>query len=157
PDGPARTRAAATARTVRVLMASPDPDRFATTLAPGIEFIDHRPLGFPPRHGAEQQIEGYRSYLGVATDIALGVGGRLTLEPDRLLVRWTERGTARASGGTYERQFLMLWIFGSDALVIHNELFAADREAEALARLDALTGKRATDTARRVRPNAATA
>src|SRR5262249_49704542 len=90
-DGPERTRATATARTVGGRLAPPDPDRFATPLARGIEFIAHRPLGFPPRHGAEQQLEGYRNYFDVATDIAIGVDDILSLAPDRLLVRWTER------------------------------------------------------------------
>ena len=85
----------------------------------------------------------------------------LGLRSDALLVRWTNLGTERAGGGAYERQFLRLCVFGADGLLTRIELFDADRDAEALARFDELTPlaarTRAPRSARRVRPNAATA
>ena len=43
---------------------------------------------------------------------------------------------ARAGGGAYERQFLILWVFGAHGLLTCVEWFDADREEEALARFD---------------------
>jgi hypothetical protein len=66
----------------------------------------------------------------------------VALRPDALLVRWTNSGTLRATGGTYERRLLLLWVFGPDGLVTYMEQFDADRDAEALARFDELTNLR---------------
>jgi ketosteroid isomerase-like protein len=73
-----------------------------------------------------------------------------------LLVRYTNSGTDRSSGGRFERRFLSLEVFGDNGLLRHWEHFHTDSEAEALARLDALTAPRGA-ARRPVRPNAATA
>src|SRR6185369_8241707 len=61
PDGPARTRAAATARTVAAMGRAPDLDRLAAAFAPGIEAVDHRILGTYSASGAQAVLKGYRA------------------------------------------------------------------------------------------------
>jgi hypothetical protein len=53
-------------------------------------------------------------------------------------VRRTHSGTDRAGGGSYERPFILLAIFGPDGLHTRLEYFDADHDAEALARFDEL-------------------
>src|SRR5262249_26626271 len=158
PDGPARARAAATARSVEALLDPFNIDRIAGALHPEIEFLDHRPLGFEPTRGAEQLLPRLRTLETVATDVAVGIDDVLSLRSNGLLVRWTQRGTAREGGGTFETTLLVLWVFGPDGLATHQETFPSDNEAEAVARFDELTAP--SPAARRrggaVRPNAAT-
>jgi class 3 adenylate cyclase/ketosteroid isomerase-like protein len=157
PEGPARARAAATARSVAAALGPADPDRWAKALAPAIEFTDHRSgglLGFV--RGAETILRGMRGLLEVAGDLAFTVDDVLDLRSDSLLVRCTNVGTVRASGGAYERQYLQLLAFGSDGLATRAEWFDADRDAEALARFDELAVAVPRPT-RRARSNAATA
>jgi hypothetical protein len=168
PDGPARGRAAATARAVAALFGPLEIDRYAMAIAPTIEFVDHRPLGLPSGRGVGQQVQLLRSLLDLSSDIVMRTDEVLVLRSDALLVRWTNFGTMRVGGGAYERHFLMLWIFGADGLVARNEIFAADRDTEALARFDELTGelrlprlavvpsRTAEKRERRVQANAAT-
>ena len=54
-------------------------------------------------------------------------------------MRRTFSGTDRAGGGAFERQFIQLWIFASDGLIVRIEYFDIDRDDEALARFDELT------------------
>jgi hypothetical protein len=166
PDGPARTRAAATARSIAVVVGPVDVDRYATAFAPAVESVDHRILGTWSARGAEALLQHYRSVLELADDVAIREDEVLGLRSNALLLRRTHSGTARAGGGAYERQYLALSGFGADGLVRLNELFDCDREAEALARFDELVGEppaprsapAPSHTAeRRVRPNAATA
>jgi len=139
PDGPERACAAATARAVVAALAPLDVDRLATALAPDIKFIDHRRLGLPPLSGAEAVLRGIRSVHAAARDITTCVLDVLALRCDALLVRWTEIGTESAGGGEYERRFLRLTVFGSDALLAHLEHFDTEALDEALARFDKLT------------------
>src|SRR5262249_10275018 len=91
----------------------------------------------------------------------------LALRDYALLVRWTNFGTDRTSGGAYERHFLWLGVSGTDGLLTRIELFDADRDDQALARFDVLTSAppapstgaaaRASGRRRRLQPNAATA
>ncbi|HJQ85156.1 MAG TPA: nuclear transport factor 2 family protein [Candidatus Binatia bacterium] len=159
PPGPQRVRAAATARSVATLLLETEVARVATAFDPGIDFLDHRPLGLPSQHGTEQHVKGLQSLRDVSGDIGKRIDDVLALEPGAFLVRWTQFGTARAGGGTYERTFLCLYVFGPDGLATRNELFAAEREAEALARFEALAAEPTAPEARarRVRPNGATA
>src|SRR5204862_7275248 len=97
-----------------------------------------------------------------ATDFSVQVDDVLGLRSNGLVVRWTQRGTARDGRGAFETTLLMLWVLGPDGLATHNELFAVDREAEALARFDELTAEPmaapsrvAERRMRRVRANAA--
>ena len=170
PDGSARARAAATARSVAATLGPLDLDRYGTALAADIAFIDHRSLlGLPSKHRAEEYLQHLRSLFDVADNLATRADDVLALRPDALLARWTNLGTARSGGGAFERQFLVLFVFGSDGLVTRNELFDSDHDDEALARFDELTAelakarfaavpsRAAAKRERRVRPNAATA
>ncbi|HXJ34119.1 MAG TPA: nuclear transport factor 2 family protein [Candidatus Eisenbacteria bacterium] len=140
-DGPARTRAAATARSVAAMLGPVDPDRIATGYAPAVEAVDHRVLGTWSARGAEAVLQHHRSLREVAVDIAVREDDVLGLGSDALLVRRTHVGTDRAGGGAYERVFLMLWVFGTDGLVTRIEYFDVDAEADALARFDALAAE----------------
>src|SRR5262249_45385831 len=71
--------------------------------------------------------------------IANRVDDIFRVRPDAALLRVTNSGIDRRSGGTYERPFLLLWVFGADGLMTHAELFDVDQEDEALARFDELT------------------
>jgi tetratricopeptide (TPR) repeat protein len=141
PDGPARTQGAATARSVTVLVRPPDLDRYATAIAPALEYVDRRTLGMGSAHGAKAYMRGLRVMLEVADDIATRVDDILALRADALLVRWTQSGTERAGGGAFERDLLRLLVFGTDGLLAHHEQFDTDRDDEALARFDELTGE----------------
>jgi ketosteroid isomerase-like protein len=147
PDGPARTRAAVTARSVAVLLEPADPDRYAESLAPAIEFVDHRRLiSLGSAHGAEAVLRGVRTLLSLSlvNDAVGRVADLLGLQSDAILIRWTISGTVRASGGAYERQYLQLWTFGADGLATRIEWF--DLDDEALARFDALTADPAAES-----------
>ena len=63
PDGPARIRAAATARSVAAVLGPHDPDRYAAAFAPTIEVVDHRTLGTWSARGAEAVLQNERGWL----------------------------------------------------------------------------------------------
>ncbi len=145
PAGQERSRAAATARSVAAMVAPPDLDRYASALAPDVVFVDHRTVGFASGRGANTLLRGFRSLFDLADDLTTRVDDVLGLEPGVLLLRWTIAGTDRTSGGAFESEFLLLWLFGPDGLVVHDETFDADREAEAITRFDALVGSTAAE------------
>src|SRR5262249_52032650 len=88
PDGSARARAAATARSVAALPGRPfDLDRYATALAPDVESVDHRTLGTWSARGAEALLQHYRSLLEVAPDVAMGEDDILGLRAAESLQR----------------------------------------------------------------------
>ncbi len=148
PDGPTRARAAATARAVAAMVASPDLERYASALAPDVAFVDHRTVGFASGSGADTLLLGFRSLFELADELTTRVEDVLRLEPDAVLLRWTVTGVDRATGGAFESEFLLLWVFGPDGRVGHDETFDAHRAAEAMARFDALVGgTAATSTA----------
>jgi len=138
PDGPARRRATATAGAVAAMVAPPDLDRYGAALAPSVEFKDHRTVGFSAGRGATNLLRGFRSLLELAADVATRVDDVVCLEPGAMLLRWTVSGIDRRSGGAFESAFLLLWVFGPEGLIIHDETFDAAREVEALARFEAL-------------------
>jgi class 3 adenylate cyclase len=158
PDGPARARAAATARSLATFFGPIDAGLWATAIAPGAEFVDHRHLGFEPARGAEAFLRVVRSLLEIAGDTANRVDDVLDLRPDALLLPLTNLGTL-GTGGAYERRMIQVCLFGADGLVARLEMFDTDRDVEALARFDELTAERPAPAPmrRRVRPNAATA
>ncbi len=141
PDGPARTRAAATARSVQYLAGPADLDAACATLAPTAELVDHRLLGFGSIRGIEALREYYRA-LFETESFAFRVDDVLRLESDAILILHTTAGTARTGGGAYERRFLQLISWGDDGLTARVEHFVEDREAEAFARFDELTAAR---------------
>ena len=87
-------------------------------------------------------IGNFRSMFALAADAVLSVNDILALRSDMVLVRRTQSGTDRASGGPYERPSLGLWVFGIDGLLTRLEWFDLDREEEALARFDELATAR---------------
>src|SRR5262249_13036857 len=142
--------------------------------APDVEVVDHRIMGTWSARGAKAIVEHFRSVLELADNIASSFDDVLGLRPDALLWRGTHAGTIRDGGGAYERPFLLLSLFAPDGLVARQEDFDADRDAEAVPRLDGLVLRRAwpeqgrrveglmaesaaVRPARRVRANAATA
>src|SRR5262249_21432744 len=160
PAGPARDRAAATARSVATLLGSFDLERWAPAIAADVQFVDHRSLvGFGSMRGAQAMLRVVATNFEVADDVVVRCDQVIAAEPDALLVRSTISGKARVGGGAYEREIVRLCRFGPDGLLTHNELFDVGREAGALARFDELASASApsTEAIRRVRPNAATA
>jgi class 3 adenylate cyclase len=139
PEGEQRERAATTARSLAVLQGPADIDVWVAAMAPDMEQVDHRLLGTWSARGAAEVLGHLRALLEVS-DGALRVDDVLGASPDLLLVRQTHAGTDRASGGRYERVFLSLVAFARDGRVSRFEFFEPDREAEALARFDALVG-----------------
>ncbi len=158
PEGPERERAATTARAVAAMVTASLEQDFAASIAPGFEAIDHRLVGHESV-GAEELQRGFAAWRELTDAVQIRVDDVLALSSDALLRRSTNSGIVRASGGAFERSVLMLSAYGPDGRVTRTELFDADREAEALARFDALVTAPATPhaVARRVRPNAATA
>src|SRR5262249_31473984 len=138
PEGPARARAAATARSVAMRVGPVDLDRFAEAFAPDIEVVDHRVLGTWSAHGAEAVLQTLRSLVDLSHGVVVHYDDILALRSDALLVRVTVVGTACAGGGAYERLYLGLLAWGADGLVTRWEHFDVDRDAEALARFDEL-------------------
>src|SRR5262245_37093114 len=157
PEGPARARAAATARSVAMRVGAVDLDRFAEAFAPDIEVVDHRVLGTWSAHGAEAVLQNLRSLLDLSHGVVVHYDDILALRSDALLVRVTVVGTACAGGGAYERLYLGLLAWGADGLVTRWEHFDVDRDAEALARFDELAAGPVAvrPVQRRVRANAA--
>jgi hypothetical protein len=99
------------------------------------------PLGAVALKGRSETVAAYRVVsLELADNVATRFDEVLGLQADALLVRATHSGTARAGGGSYERQFFLLDVFAADGSVARQEYFDADCDAEALARFDALTG-----------------
>lgn len=162
PEGPARTRAAATARGVMASLAfDPDPDAWTAGLAADVEFIDHRTLGLPSGRGVEEMVDRYRTFSGLAEGLNAETLDVVRLEPSGLLMRGTMSGTGRASGGAFELHSLAIFLFGPDGLLTRYEIFEPDAEAAAHARFDALyaapTASLSPPIRRRLRPNAASA
>jgi len=140
PAGPARERAEATARTVHKTRDAHYLRLLPEVLAPDVECVDHRVLGTWNARGLGAMQQHVRSLPEVAEDIVFRVDDVLGSATETLLERWTHIGTGRAGGGTYERPFLLLQVFGADGRVTRWEWFDVDHEAEALARFDALMG-----------------
>jgi hypothetical protein len=76
--------------------------------------------------------------LDLAPDFAGRYEDVLALDADAILFRATFFGTSLESGGAFENRFCVLFAYGADGRVEVAEVFEADDEAEALARLDAL-------------------
>src|SRR5262249_6386724 len=62
PAGPERERAAATARSVAVVIDIVDPDRWATVLSPTVEWGGQGSAVYPPGRGAETMLKAIRGY-----------------------------------------------------------------------------------------------
>ena len=146
PEGPERDRAAAIARVVATNVGRLDLERYAASLAPDVEAIDRRTLGLETARGTENFLNSLRSLLEIAPDAANRFDDILALRPDAYLVRQTNFGTDRTSGGIFERPFLLLWIAGADGLIERMEQFDADQIEAAFARWDELTAAPSAST-----------
>src|SRR5207245_10008974 len=89
PDGPARTRAAATARSVAAWNGLIDPERLATVMAPSIDCVDHRSLHTWSARGAEEVLGHWRGQIDLAAGFAVRDDDVVALAPDASLVRQT--------------------------------------------------------------------
>ena len=150
PEGTARDAAETVARATRAIFEAPEPERLAAVFARDVELVDRSSVGTWSARGRDAALRQFRSLLEVAGRIEMRDYEILRIEPRASLVRRTHCGTDRVNGGSYETRFLLLMMFGSDGLVTRVEWFDADREAEALARFDALTAESARSK-RRVR------
>jgi class 3 adenylate cyclase/tetratricopeptide (TPR) repeat protein/ketosteroid isomerase-like protein len=139
PEGPARTRATAIAGSVAATGNLSDLERFAAAIAPDVEAVDHRTVGYGTLHGAEAALATLRALLELSETAAFRTDDVLALNTGALLVRGTNAGTLRDGGGTFERAACVLMVFGGDGRIMRWEQFDAEREEEALARFDALT------------------
>jgi hypothetical protein len=141
PAGPARERAAATARSVATLLQWSDRRQLEAAFEPGVEGLDHRIAGF----GSVRGIEQFRPWFETAWEMADGLVEHfdefLVAQPNALVVRCTTTGRERAGGGAFEWPHLRLYLFGGSGLVTRVEVFDAGREQEALARFDELTAE----------------
>ena len=141
PQGSERQRAAEIARTVTGLTVGAVPDPawdLAAHLAPDIEYVDHRTIGFPSVHGAEAMLAWFDAMFAVAKEPRDPHRRALVVEPDMLAYRVTSSGVDRIGGGRYEKELISIWVFGPDARLTRFEQFDPDREDQALARVDAL-------------------
>jgi hypothetical protein len=141
--GPERARAATIARAVSRWVGPFELEAAASVLAPAVESVDHRILGTWSVAGKDALLAHLHALVTVAEGVVVREDDVLALRHDALLVRCTHCGTDRASGGPYERPHLMLLGLGGDGLVTRFEWFDLDRDAEALARFDALAASEA--------------
>jgi ketosteroid isomerase-like protein len=145
PEGPARARAAATARSVAVWNGSIDLNRLSSAFDPSYRNIDHRFFGTWSTGSAAETLRHYRLQLDLAPDFAGRYDEVFAVNARALVARMTFLGTARDSGGPFENQLCTLIRFGADGRITHGEVFEAEQVVEALARFDELSG-RGTDS-----------
>src|SRR5262249_50290361 len=116
PDGPARTRGAAIARSA-ALSLRPYLHRLAEAYAPAMEVVHHRTRGTGSGRGAEEFLRHWGPVFDLAEDLAIHYDDVLAVQPDALLVSSIQSGTYRLSGGAYEVALLVLCTFGTDGLI----------------------------------------
>ncbi len=158
PEGPERERAAAVARAIAAMNGPIDLDRLAATYAPATQIRDHRVLSTWSAQSAEEGLRHWRLQLELAPNVAGRYDDVLALGLDAVVVQMTFCGTGRDSGGAFENRICVVFRFGADGRVTDTEVFEAEREADALARFDALVAGTPVQVPirRRVRANAAT-
>ncbi|TFH25446.1 MAG: DUF4440 domain-containing protein [Myxococcales bacterium] len=140
PGGLDRDRAEVTARAMSAYVDASDVDRWAPLVAPDVASVDHRVLGTWSARSWKELRAHFDSLFALASGVEFRVDDVLALSPEALLVRTMNSGITLASGGAYERPFLLLAVCGSDGLVKNSEYFDLGCEAEALARFDELVG-----------------
>ncbi len=148
PDGPERTRAAAVASSLAIWDGPFDADRGMSVLAPSFVCVDHRSLGTWSTEGRDEWAQHWRGQAELAAGFSRRDDDIFVLAPGALVTRRCFFGINRATGGPFENVVIGLDIFGADGLRTRCELFESDREAEALARFDALVGLPGEPTAR---------
>jgi class 3 adenylate cyclase len=141
PEGPERARAAATTRSVRVVVpGSFDLDGYTEAFRSDVAIVDHRVLGLGSSVGPQMLFRSMAAAQEVGDQLMSRPQDVLALTHDALLLQWLASGVGRESGGAFEWAFLRLFIFDPDGRVARYELFDADREGEALARFEQLVG-----------------
>src|SRR5262249_56720055 len=116
-----------------------DLEGYRAGIAPQVEFVDRRMVGFPSGHGVQELLRAISTVLEAADDVATRIDGILDARPDAFLVRWTTSGTDRTSHGSFEWQFLRLCTFRAPRRLTPGQQIESDPEAEALAGLDEVT------------------
>jgi class 3 adenylate cyclase/tetratricopeptide (TPR) repeat protein/ketosteroid isomerase-like protein len=154
PEGSQRERAVATARAVG-WMSTSSSGVSGEVFSPAFEAVDHRITGYGALEGSAAQ-STIKTWRELADDFQVRIDDVLAVTPDALLRKSTNSGFWRESGGAFARTVCALSVFGPDGLVVRHETFEADREAEALARFDALVVGAPPSPPRRVHANAAT-
>ena len=97
-------------------------------------------MGWGAATGPELLFRGMEQARVVGDQLESRPQDVLALTHDALLLRWLASGVGRESGGRFEWGFLRLFLFDADGRVARYELFEDDREAEAIARFEALVG-----------------
>jgi len=156
PEGPARVRAAAVARSIRSLLGV---NKDWSSLAPDFVSHDHRHTGAGELRGAAALIESFAAMHDLAIDLVYRIDDIVHLDEDALSAIGTNFGTDKLGGGAFERPVCMAWMFRVDGLIHRWDTFEPEDIAAVRAHLDArLPAKRAPllPVRPRVRPNAAT-
>ena len=115
-----------------------DLDTLAANIAPDIDFVDHRRLGFEPTHGRAAFIALVRSLREASSDSDQHADRILAAEPHALLLRMTNTGTDQATGGRFERHFVRAFVAGAEGIE-RIEQFEIEDEREAFVRFGELT------------------
>jgi ketosteroid isomerase-like protein len=110
--------------------------RFEAVLAPALEVIDHRGLGFQ-RRTRDDYVSSSRALLELAPDMRSRNLAQPRATPDGAVALWHFSGTY-GDGTPFERPFVILSLM-RDGVVHHVETFATDALDEAIARFDELT------------------
>ena len=119
PDGPARIRAAATARSVAAMLGRFDRDRYCGVLAPRCRVASTTGSSgrSHPRADPKLIVRGLRLLFEMADDRRCGVvDDILALQPDATPRAADQLWHRPRQRRRYERQFLQLWVFGADGL-----------------------------------------
>ena len=144
-EGPEKRRAEATARSIGVLLgAVEDLETRANRLAEDLEWIDHRLAGEGRRHGRMAFLELVLVMDQLATDLVWRIDDVRHLDEDGVVMRATNLGIDRQSGGAFERPVLLAWTFGDDGLVNRWITLEPEDEARALAVFDEFAEGRAS-------------
>jgi class 3 adenylate cyclase/ketosteroid isomerase-like protein len=116
-----------------------DVERIRASCHPDIAFVDHRTLGFGSAKGAEAFMTIVETLGEASPDSVQQTDEILAVEPNGALLRIRNAGTDRATGGSFERHMLRLFISSAGGTT-HVEQFDLEAEREAVARFRELTG-----------------
>jgi hypothetical protein len=145
-EGPARTRAAAIARSVAIALGPPDPDLLRPALALDVRYTDHRALGWGTAHGVVAFVRALSTLRDALPEAEAHTIEVLALRADALLVRRTVAGELNAGGDRYRRRPIVLWVFGANGRVTHWEQFDGEQREQAHARFGELEAPPARET-----------
>lgn len=156
PAGRERERALGIARFVLAQTGQLDTERLVAAISPDFRCVDRRVFGTWSMSGTAEVAGHYRQQLALTKDFSGRIDAVLALDAGALLVSITYDGMGRDSAGTFENQMLLLVSAGPDGPVDYIELIESDREADALAHLEARVSSAAHSASARRFTNAAT-